>query len=121
MESSGLIELLKAEGAIKELPKNAVPLEFIVYYIKDGKGKAPQYVRLFKSDTGYEIKNCALDEVLLTLGENDIKFTQKTADIVNGDWAGIHMSSKDEDILPFISMIAEGYRQTPKDELLIDD
>lgn len=107
---------LTENGGLNELPKNAVPLEFIVYYIKDTKGIAQEFVRLFKTDTGYEIRHCVQDDVLITLGENDITFGLQYADITGGAWAGIHMSSKDEELMPYLAMLHDAYKEEPIEE-----
>ena len=111
----GLIAELEKNGCEKKM-KNAVALEFILYYIKDGKGLAPEFVRLFKTDTGYEIREAGEDTVLTSFGEDDITFGDRYADIKGGDWAGIHMSSNDDELMPFLAMVHDAYKAEPLDE-----
>jgi len=96
--------------AFKELPKNAVPLEYIIYYIKEFQNNEKEFVRLFKTDTGYEVRHIVEDTVFITLGENDITFGKDYADITAGEWKGVRMSCKDEDIMPLTALILDAYK-----------
>lgn len=109
-EIDELAKILEENGKAVEV-KNAVALEFIVYYVANGKGILPEFVRLFKTDTGYEFRHCAKDDVLATLGEDDITFGYQCA-----DWNGIHLSANPKDLLPFIAMLHDAYKEEPEEE-----
>ena len=96
--------------ALKELPKNAVPLEYIIHYIKDFQDNEKEFVRLFKTDSGYEVRHIVEDTVFITLKEDDITFGSNYADITAGEWKGIRMSCKDEDIMPLTALILDAYK-----------
>ena len=70
------------------------------------------FVRLYNSDSGYEIHEISSDDLILSIPVDDIVPSGRNYSITGGEWKGAMLSTEAKDILPLAEELIYAYHET---------